>query len=188
MSEINSAQALILRILGGFRRPLYRTKLVKLAYLIDYTYYRNFGRTLSGLQYEWDQFGPNAVGNAIVIEAEELTRKDVISMERTLNPYGERSYLYRLRDREAIPTLKPEQEYIVEQVLKQYSGLAPNRLAALSKRTKPFRNAKKYSVLLMEQDTPAELAASEGLEEHEAEVAQKGTKSLQQIKAKYGLT
>ena len=72
--------------------------------------------------------------------------------------------------------------------MKQYSGLAPNRLAALSKRTKPFRNAKKYSVLLMEQDTPAELAASEGLEEHEAEVAQKGTKSLQQIKAKYGLT
>ncbi|MCH8849246.1 MAG: SocA family protein [Chloroflexi bacterium] len=199
----NPIQALIVRILVGFRRPIYRTKLVKLAYLIDYTHYRNFGRTLSGLSYEWDNFGPNAVGNAIVREADDLIDADVVTKivreaddlidadvvtkKDTTNPYGEPSYLYGLRNREDLPEFEPQQEYVIDQILKQYGRYPPNRLATLSKRTKPFVNARKYTVLKMEQDTPAVEAEPGEIEGYEAEKAKHGTKSLAEVRAELGL-
>lgn len=178
-------QALITRILKEFRQPVYRTKIVKLAYLIDYVYYRNFGRTLTGLRYMWDDYGPNAVGNAIVAEAGRLVRDGVVYMGETPNQYGDTSFVYGLLDRGISPSFTPQQEYIISQVLDEHKRLPLRRLIARSKATKPFQNARQYSVLKMERDTPAEETRSGRLETYERSLEQHGTKSLGEIKGKY---
>lgn len=179
------SQALIVRILRDFRNPIHRTKLVKLAYLIDYAYYRNFGKTISRLSYMWDNYGPNAVSNAIVSEADLLVNDRVVHMTQGQSQYGGPNYRYALLDREVTADFSPAEEYIIQQVLNEYRGMTIPQLVAASKKTKPFQDAQQYGVLQMKRDTPAERAA--GAAEYKEALSARGTKTLSEIKKKYGL-
>ena len=181
---MNPTQKLIVKILKSLRPPVYRTKIVKLAYLIDYAYFRNFGRTMTGLQYMWDTHGPNSVGDALVEEARALLRSGVIYMDQVPNQYGDTSYVYGLLDRTVDPKFTPEEEYVISEVIQNYRAVPLNRLISLSKATKPFRKARQYAVLEMERDTPAEHGNADELAEYERSIQESGRRSLAEITAK----
>ena len=178
-------QALIVRILREFRNPIHRTKLIKLAYLIDYAYYRNFGRPISGLRYMWDNYGPNAISNAIVSEAHLLVNDRVVHMTQGQSQYGGPNYRYALLDRDITADFSPAEEYVIQQVLNEYKGMTMAQLVAASKKTKPFQEAQQYDVLRMKKDTPAERGADTA--EYEEALSARGTKTLRELKRKYNL-
>ena len=62
----------ILSVLAKVGGGVPATKLVKLVYLVDYMHYQHFGETVTGLEYQWDHYGPNAVQHGIVSAAEGL--------------------------------------------------------------------------------------------------------------------
>ena len=63
------------------------TKLVKLVYLIDYSYFEHYGETLTGFQYMWDHHGPNALSHAIKAEAELLAERGMVRILHKPNIY-----------------------------------------------------------------------------------------------------
>ena len=62
----------VLNVLGNVGGRVPATKLVKLVYLTDYIHFQHFGETITGLTYQWDHYGPNAIGHAIVTSAEKF--------------------------------------------------------------------------------------------------------------------
>src|SRR5437762_1544089 len=81
--EVSPLQLTILEVLDLFRlQAVARTKLVKLIYFIDYIYFQHRGRTLTGLRYVWDHFGPNAENDEIRDSAEELVKLSAIHVRR----------------------------------------------------------------------------------------------------------
>lgn len=141
----------IMAVLQANGAPIHRTKLVKLVYLIDELFYQHFGRTMTGLSYMWDEFGPNAVGNAIVKEADSLANQGNVRIEPYANIYGETSYLYSLEQGKADLAEKvPQNErYVIRDVVAHYRKHGVRDIVRVSKQTEPFKNAEQYSLLKM---------------------------------------
>ena len=150
--------AMIVTVLQALGSPVHRTKLVKLIYLIDELFYQHFGRTMSGLAYMWDDFGPNTIGNAVVKEADRLALKGIVHMDPRLNYYGETSYLYSLeRGRTGLAAkLSEADRYVVRDVVAHYGKYGVRDIVRISKQTEPFKNARQYSVLKMKKSAEYE--------------------------------
>jgi hypothetical protein len=155
MEKVNAMIVAVLQVLGT---PVHRTKLVKLIYLIDELYYRHFGQTLTGLGYMWDDFGPNATGNAIVKEADRLALKGIVHMDPRPNYYGETSYLYSLERGKAglAEKLSKAERYVVSDVVAHYAKYSVRDIVKASKQTEPFKAAKQYSVLELKKSAEYE--------------------------------
>src|SRR5712691_8357142 len=147
-SPVSPLQATILRVLQGFDNGVPRTKLVKLLYLIDYIYFQHVGRTLTGLQYKWDRFGPNAKNFEIVDDARELVRQHCVRLTEEDNPYGGVTlrYTVELSGKSAV-RLDALAERIVSGVVSRYHDASIKRITADAKRTPPFLNAQRGAVL-----------------------------------------
>ena len=65
-AEMDRTEAVLQGLLFALDKEVHRTKLVKLTYLLDEASYRLRGQTMTGLDYMWDRYGPNAADNAIV--------------------------------------------------------------------------------------------------------------------------
>lgn len=150
---METLDATIVAVLQELGEPIHRTKLVKLIYLIDELFYEHFGRTLTGLAYMWDDFGPNAIGNAVVKEADRLALKSIVRIDPHPNYYGEMSYLYSLeRGKAGLAERLSEAEcYVICDVVAHYGKYGVRSIVRLSKQTEPFKNTKQYSVLKMEK-------------------------------------
>jgi hypothetical protein len=118
-----------------------------MVYFSDYVYFRHEGRTLTGLQYIWDKYGPNAVDNQIVVEADRLAQLGLIHMRRQLNEYGDYSYLYHADPGTLSPVLDPLAEIVVHDVVNRYRDYSATAIADASKKTAPFTNAHPGDVL-----------------------------------------
>ena len=155
MEKVDATIVSVLQALGA---PVHRTKLVKLIYLIDQLFYEHFGQTMTGLGYMWDDFGPNAIGNAIVKEADRLANKGIVHMDPRPNYYGETSYLYSLeRGKAGLAEKLPEAErYVVRDVVAHYAKYGVRDIVRVSKQTEPFKNAEQYSVLKMKRSAEYE--------------------------------
>lgn len=155
---METAEAVIMAVLQALGSPVHRTKLVKLVYLIDELFYQHFGRTMSGLEYMWDDFGPNAIGNAIVKEADRLALKGIVHIEPHPNYYGETSYLYSLErvEEDLAEKLTEADRYVIHDVVAHYSKSDVREIVKISKQTEPFKNAKQYSVLKMNKSAEYE--------------------------------
>ncbi len=170
-------------------RPLYRTGLVKLVYLVDYTFFRMYGRTLTGLTYMWDQYGPNAIGNAVLSEADLLVNKGLVILTEEPNIYGSLSYLYRLDvggERE-LPALTAEATAVIDDVVGKYGRLPLQRLVAASKATEPFKAARQYQVLEMKQDLPTEGTTEADARAFFAQLDKDGAIPADEVASRYGL-
>lgn len=151
-------QTTIVAVLNALGTPVHRTKLVKLIYLIDELFYQHFGRTMTGLSYMWDEFGPNAVGNAIVKEADSLAHKGIVRIEPYPNIYGETSYLYTLEQGKADLAEKVPQDerYVIRDVVAHYRKHGVRDIIRESKQTEPFKNTEQYGFLKMEKSAEYE--------------------------------
>ena len=159
--KLRKTRAAIVCVLGALgRKKVHRTKLVKLVYLADNRFFESTGRTLTGNTYMWDHFGPNAVGNAVVGEANELVDRGVIRMSMGASAYGGGAYRYWVDSPEqawefARSDLDAGELQVVMEAVKEYGGLSVGSIVRESKETRPFASAEQYSVLQMEQSPRA---------------------------------
>lgn len=191
--------AAILTILEEMETPVHRTKLVKLVYLAENIFYEHFGRTITGLDYMWDDHGPNAISNAIVKEAQNLVQRDFVRMKTGTSIYGTENYLYSLgpeKTNMAERLLEPLERQVLIDTVKRYRTYNITQIVAASKRTTPFQNTHQYQVLQMTQsyeyvslvgtlknDTEFMAALAEGTR---ADAEAEGVR-LAELKHKYGL-
>ena len=185
---MTATQQLVLKVLHEVGRPVYTTQLVKLVYFVDYIHYRHRKKTFTGLAYQWDQFGPNALSNQIVREADALARKGQVLLEPRESVTGNVGCLYRPAKDAPVPGLDAMTEIIIKDVVAKHGRKAPTVIANASKRTLPFQTAKPGDLLQLEQPNPFQPYAAIQEPTNEAELAQAGPgKSLGEIKAKYGI-
>ena len=176
-------QNILARVGGGVPA----TKLVKLVYLVDYVHYQHFGETVTGLEYQWDHYGPNAVKHGIVSAAESLARKNQITYTTSGNLHGGvTKYFSGIQDCE-IPTLDAKAEMVVSDVVSRYGQLPVKKITEVSKRTSPFKNASQHDMLTMEHLAPALSATAEDVKAYERDLAEHGVLTLEQVKRNYGL-
>jgi hypothetical protein len=189
MPDLKTVQAneVILRILDKMGEPVHATKLVKLTYLIDYLHYQHYGRTMTGFQYMWDHFGPNAVGHAIDSEAQGLVRARRAISDCYPNIFGGQTIDFQIAPGVEVKSLPPHAEMLVEDVIAQYGTLSVEEITEVTKQTEPFRTAVQYSVLSMKHSAPAVTATESQWEMHRREVEEQGVLSLAQMRDKYGL-
>ena len=146
MTMTVSPERVILRVLQeagqSLNRPITRTELVKLVYLVDYFYAQHTeGQTLSGLRYFWDNHGPNAIGNEIVKRADvmELMEGTIQSYE-AVTSMGNSKFLYQAKDDSAVQPIDAGlAESVISEVVRSCGPLGWKGLTALSKRTRPMR-------------------------------------------------
>ena len=176
---------LIVRILVDLDRPVYTTSLVKLMYLIDYLHFRCAGRTATGAEYIWDEYGPNAQGHIIVKAANRLEEAERITIKSA--PGGDRARVHHALDR-GRPTFDPVLEAIVHDVLAKYGSMELSELVAASKETEPFEHSRPGRKLVMSM-APRRVPSvtNEDWERHLAERRSGAGKSIAEIKAKYDI-
>jgi hypothetical protein len=184
---MTDTQAVILRVLKELGRPVHTTKLVKLVYLVDYLYYQQFGRTLTGFQYMWDHYGPNALGHGIAAEAGKLAQKGMVRCVSYENVYGGVASDYSLAPGAEISSLNPEAEVIIRDIVKQYGKLSVPAITAAAKRTAPFREAAQYSLLKMNRTSKPETAKKEDVDLFDQALHELGTISLEELRKKYAV-
>ncbi len=158
--QIRKTRAVIQGILALKKSSVMRTELVKLVYLADNRFYESTGRTITGNLYMWDHYGPNAVENAIVSEADQLVRSGLLRMVSQPSKYGGESYLYWMDDpsaawKDAAPALDEGERQVLMEIVHQYSGLNLESLVSESKKTQPFKDAQQYGRLRLRQNEKA---------------------------------
>ncbi len=153
-TQVTKLQAVILAFSQELGRPVHKTKLVKLVYLLDNLFCEHVGRTLTGLEYMWDNYGPNAMSNAIVKEADGLVNRALLHGRDSTSVYGSESRTYQAFPltpaTEELPLDFTEREF-VGKIVKQYGALGVSAIVAESKRTAPFKKATQYQRLEMKQ-------------------------------------
>jgi hypothetical protein len=184
---METADKVILRVLTGVGEDVPSTKLVKLVYLVDYTHYQHYGRTLTGFEYVWDHYGPNALDHAIIDKANELVERGLAERVGKPNMYGGETITFKMSPSTEVAELPGEAEMIVQDILSQYGMLSVKNITRLAKRTAPFRDASQYSLLQMEQLSPAGHTSAEDWEAHCRDLEEHGTMSLEEIVQRYGL-
>ena len=171
-------------------RPLHRTQLVKLVYLVDYFYSQQTGQTLTGAKYKWDRHGPNVQGNQVVIRADILCKEGKLNIERTKTPGGTPRYLYEPMASIYVPPFEDKlAEAVVATIVQRYARLDWNAITSVAKGTLPFKTAKQGDLLDLSPDRDR-LA---DLQLIEAELARQPIRrgalvSLTDLKAQHGAT
>ena len=156
-------ESLLVGLLYALGSKVYRTKLVKMTYLIDEANYRLRGSTITGLTYLWDNYGPNAQGNDIVAALDRLEYKGAITKTVGKNPYGNPLYRYRIA-READITqlsLTDDDWHEIQAAVQKYKRMTVRQITRESKETEPIRQAGQYDTLHFQQDKSLEITDCE---------------------------
>ena len=149
MSKPNHNEALILALLGQFKRPVVRTKLVKLVYLLDNLRYEQLNEQATDFAYIWDYYGPNSLGNAITETLSSLTKRGFIAMTEQLTPYEHYAHYYKATDivDPARLPISSDDWVFVKAVFTKYGGLPRSAVVTASKQTPPMHRAKQFRPL-----------------------------------------
>lgn len=185
--NLDRASQVVLRVLEQVGQLTPSTKVVKLVYLVDYTYFQHYGETLSGLEYQWDHYGPNALDHAIVGRADSLTSDKLLERTARATTYGGPMYLYRLAETTHPARLSDAGEMVINDIVAQYGMLSVQAITNVSKKTAPFANSQQYDRLELQQSIPAMRAPKCDWDEHLAELGQLGTVSLEELLEEHGL-
>ena len=168
--HIDKIEVVVQGFLGLLGKRVSRTQMVKLVYLADNLFYESTGRTITGTQYVWDHYGPNAVDNRIADTTDQLASEGEVC--RVLGSYkGSHIFNYWVNDphatwRKAASELSDGERQIVRDIARKYGRYNAFDLANLSKKTRPFKNARKYEILHFKRNERAKelqnlLASSE---------------------------
>ena len=164
-AEFDRNESILLALLSRLDGWTVRTKIVKLAYLMDNEMFGQAGVRATEFDYKWDNYGPNDSSNSIVKTLDSLIERGVIKYTRTSNPFqdGESSHNYRVDPRIApdLP-LTADDWVFVYVTIKKWGGMTATALATESKTTLPFKNAKQGDRLEFVRD-PAVLARQRAL-------------------------
>ncbi len=151
--DTDRAAAVLQGLLYVLGKGVYRTKLVKLTYLLDESSYRLRGQTMTGLNYIWDHYGPNAADNAIVCRLDDLAEAGKVSMSARQVGNGPVAYSYQLAqdfDPSALP-LSGDDWSQIHSLVHKYGAMNRAQIVRESKATAPFLNAQQYEQLEFKQ-------------------------------------
>ena len=157
--HIDKTEVVIRGFLGLLGKRVSRTQIVKLVYLADNLFYESTGRTITGTQYMWDHYGPNAVGDSIADTTDQLASEGEVC--RVVGSYkGSHTYNYWVNDpsvtwETVASALSYGERQIVRDIARKYGRYNASDLANLSKKTRPFENARKYEILRFKQSERA---------------------------------
>lgn len=156
-------ESLLLGLLHSMNARSYRTKLVKMTYLIDEAYYRLHGKTITGLTYIWDNYGPNAESNEIVRVLDRLAYEGSVTKSVGRTPTGNPTYSYKVADDFSAGSLPlTESEWIeIQAATRRYKRMNVKSITTESKKTDAFRRAEKLGVLRFSRDASLVLAADD---------------------------
>ena len=135
------------------------TQIVKFAYLADNLFYESAGRTITGTQYFWDHYGPNSVDDVIANATDQLVREGEVC--RAVGSYkGSHTFNYWVDDPHATwkntaSALSDAECQVIFDMVRKYGRYNASDLARLSKRTKPFENARQYGKLRFKRNERA---------------------------------
>ena len=154
MHALSRPKAVLLGLLLALGKDVYRTKFVKLTYLMDEANYRFRGESLTGFRYIWDHYGPNAANNAIsdyldLLVEDGLVRKDSHMLSE--NRIGFRYKLTGPLDPSDLPLSSDDWIEICTAVHK-YGAMNRDDITRAAKSTKSMKEARQYGLLYMEQD------------------------------------
>ena len=158
-SRIDKTEFVIQGFLALLGKRVSRTQIVKLVYLADNLFYESTGRTITGTEYVWDHYGPNSVDNVIANTTDLLASEGQVC--RVVGSYnGSRTFNYWVNDPQATwrniaSVLGNGERQIVQDIARKYGRYNASDLATLSKKTKPFENAKQHETLRFEQNERA---------------------------------
>lgn len=157
--HVDKIAVVIQGFLGLLDKRVSRTQIVKLVYLADNLFYESTGRTITGAQYIWDHYGPNALDDSIAVAAERLVGEGEVC--RVVGSYqGNHTYNYWVEDSHATwmraaSELSYGERHIVRDIAKKYGRYNATDLASLAKKTKPFENAKQHEILQFKRNEHA---------------------------------
>ena len=176
--HIQKTRDTILGMLALLDRKVGRTELVKLVYLSDSRFFESTGRTITGITYMWDHYGPNAVGHATANEADQMVNEGSVRVEIRPSMYSDYAYDYWVENpsevwRAVERSLDPGECQILMDTARKFGRLSLDSLIDQSKKTQAFTKAERYEVLKLQQDERAKYlvntlnASGEFLEEVE---------------------
>lgn len=157
--HIDKIELVIQGFLALLDKRVSRTQIVKLVYLADNLFYESTGRTITGNQYVWDHYGPNSLGDVISNTTDELVGEGEVC--RVVGSYkGSHTYNYWVSDarttwRNIASALSEGERQIVLEVVRKYGRYNASDLARLSKKTKPFEDARQYELLRFKRNERA---------------------------------
>lgn len=160
-------ESLLLGLLYALGTNVYRTKLVKMTYLIDESNYRLRGSTITGLTYTWDNYGPNAESNDIVAVLDRLAAKGRVTMTRVSNYYGSPGYRYEIAgDMDIIDLQLTDADWLeIKAAVQNYKHKSVDSITRASKATEPIQRAGQYDTLEFRQDTSLNITDEEVAED-----------------------
>ena len=189
---MEQSEAVLLGLLYALQSDVSRTKLVELTYLLDESNYRLRGQTMTGFTYEWDHYGPNAEGNAIVSTLDRMVETGSVSMRVAPTPFNNVAYIYCIPpgyDPSSLPLAGDDWVEIIATVHK-YGAMNGKRIVRESKSTAPMLKARQYQPLEFEQDpplTPEEVAGDPFWQETLAAMADTSERiTIDQLREKGG--
>ena len=181
-----NADALIVNVLAKIGQRVPAAKLVKLVYLVDYIHFQHFGETVTGFEYQWDHYGPNAVGHGIVDAAERLAREEQVGSTLSPNAFGGTTKYFSLNPVSSLPTLTAKVEMVLNDVIHRYGRLSVKKITAETKKTGPFKKISHYDTLTMEYSIPSMSATAEDSLAYHRDLRENGTIPLEELKRAYG--
>ena len=154
-AEMSRPATVLAGILCALNHGEYRTKLVKLTYLLDEANYRLRGETMTGFEYVWDNYGPNAEGNSIVATMDKMIDKGILTMH-THSIMGNAAYRYEINPKYPVDDLPLSNDdwIAICEVIHKYGDLNRERIVSKSKATRPMRNARQGDDLVFIQEPP----------------------------------
>ena len=149
MTDRDRNQAVLLGLLYAGGKSMLRTKLVKMTYLLDNLRFEQTGETMTTFTYQWDHYGPNAVGNAIVDTLANLG--DQVKFAATPTYYGDTAHYYQCEGINPDDLLLSDDDWTyIRGIVHRYSPMTREMVVSESKKTLPMQDIKPYDELVFQ--------------------------------------
>lgn len=133
---MDKPESIIVHLINSFPRPIGRTTLTKLLYLIDYYHVQTYDHPVTSFVYKRDSFGPYDYSLADVLAG--LLEKQVLVEESYERPSGRTGHRYRSHIGHDLQ-LPEDLQGIVSFVLQITSDLPDEDILALAYETPPMK-------------------------------------------------
>lgn len=148
MKDLNRREAIVLGLLHAYGKKILRTKLVKMTYLLDNLHFEQMGSTMTGYDYHWDYYGPNAVGNAIVDTLSKLGTKGFVNGTQQQTPFENFANYYRVVDVDPVAMPLSDTDWLyIHGIVKRYGPMSSQKVVAESKKTLPMQGVNQFDIL-----------------------------------------
>jgi hypothetical protein len=139
--RIEDAITLVASTAAAQQVYLTRTKLAKLLYFLDLGAWEEFGVTITGIEWVWDQFGPYSM--VIKDTYEAMVETGEMAVRQISNYYGNAEYRIESRAPQYYEEPSPAIRQLASTIIRVYGHNSPGRISELSYKTEPMCKVQK---------------------------------------------